>query len=126
MDFLCRCLDIWASGRPRDTAALLPTQVAPKFVSNIRDGEIRMADLVDLAIPANAQAATEALGLKVERSVTSGARVRQIPREEAEIAIECLRDWGISARIVENAPRSERPSEPLLHPWPNNASAINR
>ena len=53
-----------------------------------------MADLVDLAIPANAQAAAEALGLKVHRSVTSGARVRQIPREEAEIAVECLRDWG--------------------------------
>ena len=69
-----------------------------------------MADLVDLAIPANAQAAAEALGLKVERSVTSGARVRQIPREEAEIAIECLRDCGISARILENAPRGERPS----------------
>ena len=70
-----------------------------------------MADLVDLAIPANAQAATEALGLKVERSVTSGARVRQIPREEAEIAVECLRDWGISARIVEDPPPSERPLE---------------
>jgi hypothetical protein len=42
--------------------------------------EIRMADLVDLAIPANAQAAAEALGLKVHRSVTSGARVRQITR----------------------------------------------
>jgi hypothetical protein len=70
-----------------------------------------MADLVDLAIPAAAQAATEALGLKVERSVTSGARVCQIPREEAEIAIECLRDWGISARIVEDPPPSERPLE---------------
>jgi hypothetical protein len=56
--------------------------------------EPSMADLVDLAIPANAQAAAEALGLKVQRSVTSGARVRQIPREETEIAIECLRDWG--------------------------------
>ena len=64
-----------------------------------------MPDLVDLAIPANAQAAAEALGLKVQRSVTSGARVRQIPREEAEIAIECLRDWGISARILESAAR---------------------
>jgi len=42
-----------------------------------------MADLVDLAIPANAQAAAEALGLKVHRSVTSGARVGQIPREES-------------------------------------------
>ncbi len=53
-----------------------------------------MADLVDLAIPANAQAAAEALGLKVHRSVTNGARVRQITREEAEIALECLRDWA--------------------------------
>jgi hypothetical protein len=53
-----------------------------------------MADLVDIVIPANAQAAAEALGLKVHRSVTSGARVRQIPRDEAEIAVECLRDWG--------------------------------
>ena len=61
-----------------------------------------MADLVDLAIPANAQAAAEALGLKVHRSVTTGARVRQITREEAEIALECLRDWGISARILED------------------------
>ena len=61
-----------------------------------------MADLVDLAIPANAQVAVEAPGLKVHRSVTSRARVRQIPREEAEIAVECLRDWGISARILED------------------------
>ena len=68
-----------------------------------------MADLVDLAIPANAQAAVEALGLKVHRSVTSGARVRQIPREEAEIALECLRDWGISARILEDTLGGSRP-----------------
>jgi len=61
-----------------------------------------MADLVDLAIPANAQTAAEALGLKVHRSVTTGTWVRQIPREEAEIALECLRDWGISARILED------------------------
>ena len=61
-----------------------------------------MADLVDLAIPANAQTAAEALGLKVHRSVTTGTRVRQIPREEAEIALECLRDWGIPARILED------------------------
>jgi hydrogenase maturation factor len=67
-----------------------------------------MADLVDLAIPANAQAAAEALGLKVHCSVTSGARVRQIPREEAEIALECLRDWGISARILEDVPGGPR------------------
>ena len=70
-----------------------------------------MADLVDLAIPANAQAAAEALGLKVHRSVTSGARIRQIPREEAEIAVEYLRDWGISSRILEDAPQRARPAE---------------
>ena len=70
-----------------------------------------MADLVDIAIPANAQTAAEALGLKVNLSVTSGARVRKIPREEAEIAVECLRDWGFSARILENAPQSEPPSK---------------
>ena len=68
-----------------------------------------MADLVDLAIPANAQAAAEALGLKVHRSVTSGARVRQITREEAEIALECLRDWRIAARILEDTPGAPRP-----------------
>jgi hydrogenase maturation factor len=62
-----------------------------------------MTDLVDIVIPANGQAAAEALGLKVQRSVTSGARVRQIPREEAEIALECLRDWGVSARIVDES-----------------------
>lgn len=64
-----------------------------------------MSDLVDIALPANAQAAAEALGLRVTRSVTSGARIRQIPREDAEIAIECLRDWGFSARIIEGNPR---------------------
>jgi len=68
-----------------------------------------MADLVDLAIPANAQAAAEALGLKVHRSVTSVARVRQIPREEAELALECLRDWGISARILGDTPGGSLP-----------------
>jgi hypothetical protein len=70
-----------------------------------------MADLVDIAIPSNAKAAAEALGLKVHHNVTTGARVRQIPREEAEIAVECLRDWGFSARIVENAPRDQPPSQ---------------
>jgi hypothetical protein len=62
--------------------------------------EHAMTDLVDIAIPAAAQAAAEALGLKVTRSVTSGTRVRQIPREDAEIAIACLSDWGFSGRIV--------------------------
>ena len=75
-----------------------------------------MGGLVDIAIPANAQAAAEALGLKVFRSVTSGARVRQIPREDEEIAVECLRDWGFTARIIEDAPRPEGPSERGLKP----------
>jgi hydrogenase maturation factor len=70
-----------------------------------------MADLVDIVIPANGQTAAEALGLKVHRSVTTGARVRQISREEAEIAVECLRDWGVTARIVGDAPRDQRTLE---------------
>jgi hypothetical protein len=67
-----------------------------------------MTDLVDILLPANAQTAAEALGLAVERSVTTGTRVRGIPRDEAEIAVACLRDWGITARIVANLP--ERPA----------------
>jgi hypothetical protein len=67
----------------------------------------RMSDFVDLAIPAAAQQAAEALGLKVSRSVTTGVRVRHIARDEAELAIEYLRDWGFSARIVEPAPPSD-------------------
>jgi hypothetical protein len=66
-----------------------------------------MTDLVDIAIPASAQATAEALGLRVQRSVTSGARVRRIPRDEAELAIEYLREWGFAARIVEGAPGDE-------------------
>jgi hypothetical protein len=66
-----------------------------------------MADLVDIAIPSNAKMAAEALGLEVHHSVISGARVRQIPRDEAEIAVACLRDWGFSARILETTLRDE-------------------
>jgi hypothetical protein len=51
-----------------------------------------MADLVDIALPGAAQTAAETLGLTVHRSVTSGARVRDIPRDEAELAIEYLRE----------------------------------
>jgi hypothetical protein len=69
-----------------------------------------MSDLVDVAIPVAAQSAAEALGLKVSRSVTTGTRIRGISRDDAEIAIECLRDWGFSARIVENTPHGEGPS----------------
>ena len=63
-----------------------------------------MNDLVDIAIPTAAQSAAEALGLKVSRSVTTGTRVRHLTREDAEIAIECLRDWGFIARIVAPVP----------------------
>ena len=66
-----------------------------------------MADLVDIALPAAAQAAAETLGLSVQRSVTSGTRVRDIPRDEAELAIEYLRDWGFVARILEHTPGDE-------------------
>ena len=66
-----------------------------------------MVDLVDIAIPANARAAAEALGLRVESSITNGAWVRRIPGDEAEIAVECLRDWGITARIHDGAATNE-------------------
>jgi hypothetical protein len=72
-----------------------------------------MSDLVDIAIPANAQAAAEALGLKVSRNVVSGVRIRQIEREDALIVIEFLRDWGFIARIVESTPHGEGPMAPL-------------
>ena len=62
-----------------------------------------MSDLVDIAIPANAQSAAEALGLVVTRSVTDGARVRRMTRDEAEIAVACLHDYGFIARIIEKA-----------------------
>jgi hypothetical protein len=68
-----------------------------------------MAEFVDMAIPANAQAAAESMGLRVQRSMTSGTWVRRLPRDEAEIAAECLRDFGFSARIVDNVPGAEQP-----------------
>ena len=70
-----------------------------------------MTDLVDLAIPATAQAAAENLGLMVHRSMTNGTWVRRLPRDEAEIAAECLRDYGFAARIVE----SEQPRDDATH-----------
>lgn len=66
-----------------------------------------MADLVDIAIPANAQAVAESLGLVVSRSVTDGARVRRITREEAEIAVACLHDYGFTARIIDVSSRND-------------------
>ncbi|MBV8189188.1 MAG: hypothetical protein JO339_18240 [Alphaproteobacteria bacterium] len=73
-----------------------------------------MRDLVDIVIPAAAQSAAETLGLKVSRSVTTGVRIRRIPRDDAEIAVECLRDWGFSVRIVELSPHGEGPTTPIL------------
>ena len=66
-----------------------------------------MADLVDIALPTTAQAAAETLGLAVHRSVTSGARVRDIPRDEAELAVEYLLEWGFAARILDRTPGGE-------------------
>jgi hydrogenase maturation factor len=84
--------------------------------SIFRRSEDPMSGLVDIVIPSSAQAAAEALGLKVSRSVTSGVRIRQIPQEDAEIALECLRDWGFAARIMETATAGESASEGDLKP----------
>jgi N6-adenosine-specific RNA methylase IME4 len=59
-----------------------------------------MAELFNVAIPSGAQRAAEALGLTVHHSITTGATIRGMTRVEAEIAVECLRDWGFTARIV--------------------------
>jgi hypothetical protein len=67
-----------------------------------------MDDLVDIAISAIARSAAEALGLTVSSSITHGTRIRAIPRDEAEIAVACRRDWGFSARIVELNPPGDR------------------
>ncbi|HUI34734.1 MAG TPA: hypothetical protein VLX67_04300 [Stellaceae bacterium] len=76
-----------------------------------------MTDLVDIAIPTNAQAAVESLGLRVIRNITTGAWVRGIPRDEAEIAVACLGDWGFVARIVD-----ERPDQPPSNPTTRRAA----
>jgi hydrogenase maturation factor len=70
-----------------------------------------MSDFVDMAVPANAQAAAESMGLTVQRSMTNGTWIRRLPRDEAEIAVECLRDFGFSARIVDHVSGNERSSE---------------
>jgi hypothetical protein len=63
-------------------------------------------DIVDIAIPANTQGPAETLGLTVTRSVADGARVRRVSRDDAEIVIACLHDYGFVARIVEPSPPS--------------------
>jgi hypothetical protein len=77
--------------------------MAARHFETLRTGEVHI-DLVDIALPAAAQATAEAFGLVVQRSVTSGARVRDVRRDEAELAIEYLREWGFAARIVEHTP----------------------
>ena len=69
-----------------------------------------MSELVDISISANAQSAAESLGLRVVRNITSGTWIRRVRRDEAEIAVECLRDWGFTAGIVE--PRDDPPTSP--------------
>jgi hypothetical protein len=61
-----------------------------------------MSDFVDIAIPVNAVSAAESLGLKVHRSITTGATIRDVPRDEAEIVLACLKDWGFTARTLEH------------------------
>jgi hypothetical protein len=73
---------------------------------------MRVSDLVDIAIPTTAQKAAESLGLRVTRNITTGAWIRRIPRDEAEIAVACLNDWGITARVVDIGPGDTPPSEP--------------
>jgi hypothetical protein len=112
MDPLCDCLDI----EPTRLFAVVSggsaaAAIALGGVRQTFDSERHMAGLVDVLIPASGQAAAEALGLKVHRSVTAGARIRRIPRDEAEIAVECLRDWGISARVVEDRSRDQPATE---------------
>jgi hypothetical protein len=46
-------------------------------------GRSSMAEVVDIAIPTNALAVAESLGLIVSRSVTDGVRVHRIPCDEA-------------------------------------------
>jgi hypothetical protein len=112
MEFFMRVSPIYgrSSVIPIVTGSLVADTVARgSSVTKSEMGEKRMAGLVDILIPANGQAAAEALGLKVHRSVTAGARIRQIPPDEAEIAVECLRDWGIFARVVE-VPSQDQPA----------------
>jgi hypothetical protein len=80
-------------------------QLADAVAAPSRTGEVHITDLVDIALPAAAQATAEAFGLVVQRSVTSGARGRNVRRDEAELAIEYLREWGFAARIVERSPK---------------------
>jgi hypothetical protein len=104
MEFICRPLDVWRFGRDQAAGC---RGVAPGCFKSSGTRDLHMTDFVDIALPAAAQTAAETLGLTVQRTVTSGARVRQIPRDEAELVIEYLREWGFAARIVEHTPGDE-------------------
>ena len=67
-----------------------------------------MCDLVDIVIPAAAQSAAETLEPKGPAAYP-GVRVRRISREDAEIAVECLCDWGFSVRITDPSSGGEGP-----------------
>jgi hypothetical protein len=110
MDPICDHLDIAFTVIAGIRAVICQSvQQLPGLYRNVSKGEVSMADLVDVALPAHAQVAAERLGLTVQRSVTSGTWVRRLPRDEAEIAVECLRDFGFSARIVDIAFEEARP-----------------
>ena len=71
-----------------------------------------MDDLVDVIIPARAQSAAEALGLRVFRCASTGACIRRISRGEAESAVERLRALGFLAWITAASPDDGRPPSP--------------
>ena len=73
-----------------------------------------MSDLVDVVIPASAQSAAEALGLRVFRSPATGTCIRRISRGEAEIAVERLRTQGFLAWITAPSPDDGRPPPPTF------------
>jgi hypothetical protein len=100
-----RFLDICPT---RIVVILQSAVTARRHSATSRTVEVHITDLVDIALPAAAQATAEAFGLTVQRSVTSGARVRNVRRDEAELAIEYLREWGFAARIVEHPPEDGR------------------
>jgi hypothetical protein len=104
MEFICGRHPI------SDAVPITRRRASRTHFATISHGEINVRDLVDIAIPSVARAAAESMGLTVQRSVTHGTWVRRLPRDEAEIAVECLRDFGFAARIVDSAPDGDGPA----------------
>ena len=103
MEFICRA-SIYAAWRPRSQ----PTQSRARAFRDIQDEEVHMADLVDIALPP--------LLKWPRRRRTHGSAQRdkrrarsRSSRDEAELAIEYLREWGFAARILEHPP-GDQPS----------------